>query len=164
MGLDWIIGSKPKPGFDNEFKKYSKQLQILEDQVEKNYQNDDINKTIEQIKNKLNDISVSPYQTVSSLNESFDTDFRGKLIARCKFFSDDLTSRCLSDMNPSSMLELAQMIEDEIKDINSIHNELKNDYGLEIKNDFNEEIPTFEYSIKWLRFWANCGHSLYVSI
>lgn len=81
-------------------------------------------------------------------NGSFLTssyDYRGKIIARCEYFSDDLQNMCYSDMEPDDMLKLASKIENEL-------------YKIDNSDCMYEE---YIRAINWLHFWAKSGHGIY---
>ncbi len=78
------------------------------------------------------------------LGETF-LDFKGYMIANSSVLSAEIQIIGSQDMNPNVMLSLANMIEFEIKNMPNSNSKF-----------------LFEKSIRWLRFWANQGHSIRV--
>lgn len=112
----------------------------------------DFNKviTFDEFKKQNKDKYFTDFADKDSLasNGSFavsDLDFRGKIIARSEHFSEELQNKCYSDMEPSDMIELADMIESELSNV-------------EPEDDM---IPIYIHAIKWLRYWASKGHGVF---
>ncbi len=160
MGLDWIVENKPCDGDEKEFKKLLKQLRKLNE-------DDPGNEEIEEIENKLNEISFTPQDTISDFNEdeleelddvmvggSFLTsslDFRGKDITFSQLIDEELKDEAYEDHTPKECIQYANKLELSL----SVHN--KDNLSEEQKEDYDN----IDRGIKWLKFWGTNGHGFH---
>ena len=160
MGLDWIVKSKPCKGNEEEFNKLQKKIRILNEDYS-------ASEEIEKIQNQLNEISITPQDTISDINKeeldeldgvmvggSFVTsylDFRGKSITFSNLINEKLKNEAYEDHTPEQCIEYANKLELSL----SVHN----------KDNLNEKEKEYysiiEKGIKWLKFWGNKGHGFH---
>jgi hypothetical protein len=159
MGLDWIVESKPSAGDEKEYSKLKKQLKKL--RLKENEENCD---EIMLLEKQLEDISISPQDTISDLNEeelneldeimeggSFLTsslDFRGKAIGLADIINEELQEEAYTDHTPKQCIDYAERLELAISSYNKEN----------LDEDETEDFENISKGIKWLKFWGENGH------
>jgi hypothetical protein len=162
MGLDWIVESKPSAGDEKEYVRIKKQLKLL-----KENENEDNCEEIMLLEKELEDVSISPQDTIGDLNDeelndlddimeggSFLTsslDFRGKAIGLADIIDEELAEEAYENHNPKQCIDYAERLEFAISSYN------KDD----LDEDEAEDLENISKGIKWLKFWGNNGHGYY---
>ncbi len=165
MGLDWLVNSKPKLNENNESNFYKIKNKIKRLDNENNEENEN---EIDDLRERLKEISISPEDTINSLTNlgleeelntakefliggSFLTsnyDFRGGLVSNSDLISEKLTDEAYKNHGAKASIKYADKLEKELSEY--IYDELDE----EEKEDYDDII----LAIKWLRFWGNHGH------
>ncbi len=160
MGLDWVVNYKPKNGNESSFYKIKNRIKTLE-----NNTNDSSNENeIEDLRNSLKNISITPEDTINNLSEqelietedifeggSFLTsnhDFRGKLVAYSELLNDDLIEEAHDNHGAKKSIEYADKLEQQLSKYNYDN----------LNEDEQEDYDDIIRAIKWLRFWGKHGH------
>ncbi len=166
MGLDWLVNSKPKINGNNEANFYKIKNKIKKLDYENNIDNEN---EIDELKQSLKEISISPEDTINSLtnqglegdlNEfllggSFltsDHDFRGKLVSNSDLISENLADEAYINHDANESIKYADKLEKELS-------EYKYD---ELDEEEQEDYDDIILAIKWLRFWGKHGHGFSV--
>ncbi len=162
MGLDWIVKNKPISGKEVLFNKIKYKIKILEKKEEESDE-------IEELRSKLEDISITPSDTLDSCNlstseikelddifegGSFLTsmhDFRGRKVSDSELINEELTEEAYEDHDAYKCIEYASRLEQNLSEYK--YEELNE----EQKDDYDDIIQ----AIKWLRFWGKHGHGYY---
>lgn len=69
MGLDWVVKSKVKPGFEFEYNKLKKQIKAAEKKLENTHDTinkEKISKILEELEKRYLEVSIAPYETANS--------------------------------------------------------------------------------------------------
>lgn len=164
MGLDWLVEKKPCINNKEQYYKLKYKLSILRKNDEPS---EEENKLIEELEKELEEISISPSDTLNNLNdEEFDTldeifiggsfltenhDYRGKIIGGSEILNEELKEEAYNHHSAEQCIEYACKLECFLETLN--------------KNELDEdELDEYNYiikGIKWLKFWGNNGHGYY---
>ncbi len=159
MGLDWLVNYKPIKGKETSFYKIKNRIKHLE--YENNESNND---EIESLQEALEDISITPEDTINNLSSeelkdanniftggSFLTsnhDFRGQKVSYSELINKKLIEESYQNHGAKKSIEYADKLEINLSKYN--YDELYE----EEKEDYDDIIQ----AIKWLRFWGKHGH------
>lgn len=161
MGLDWLVEKKPCDNHKEQFYKLKYKLSILNKIDEPN---EETNKQIEELEKELEEISVTPEDTLGELNDeeinkldeifnsgSFLTsnyDFRGKIIGQSDLLDEELKEEAYENHNAEQCIQYACKLECFLESLN------KTDDDDIDEDEYNDIIK----GIKWLKYWGNNGH------
>jgi hypothetical protein len=160
MGLDWIVNYKPIEGNESSFYKIKNRIKKLD----KEAYHSSIENEIDDLRNSLKKISITPEDTINILSEqelqetdnifeggSFLTsnhDFRGQVISCSELLNETLIEEAYVHHGAKKSIEYANKLEHSLS-------EYKYD---ELEEEEQEDYNYIIRAIKWLRFWGKHGH------